>query len=74
MDKFHVVAKKEVAHIGALSGVCKKDTPTARDETRKRSPSGQTNPWSFVSLSNSDGPKRRRRRPTVQTGSDNLEV
>ena len=44
-------------------------TPTARGETRERSPSGRTNPWSPVSSSggNPDGPERRRRRPTVQT-------
>ena len=43
--------------------------PTARGETRERSPSGRTNPWSPVSSSggNPDGPERRRRRPTVQT-------
>ena len=42
--------------------------PTARGETRERSPSGRTNPWSPVSSSggNPDGPERRRRRPTVQ--------
>ena len=42
--------------------------PTARDETRERSPSGRTNFWSPVSSSggNPDRPKRRRRRPTVQ--------
>ena len=39
--------------------------PTARGETRERSP---TNPWSPVSSSggNPDGPERRRRRPAVQ--------
>ena len=33
--------------------------PTARGETRARSPSGQTNPWSPVSSSggNPDGPE-----------------
>ena len=43
-------------------------SPTARGETRERSPSGRTNPWSPVSSSggNPDGPERRRRRPTVQ--------
>ena len=46
--------------------------PTARDETRERSPTGRTNPWSPVSSSggNPDSSERRRRRPTVQTGSD----
>ena len=43
--------------------------PTARGETRERSPSGRTNPCSSVLSSggNLDGPERRRRRPTVQT-------
>ena len=43
-------------------------SPTARGETRERSPSGRTNPWSPVSSSggNPDGLERRRRRPTVQ--------
>ena len=44
-------------------------TPTARGETRERSPSDRTNSWSSVSSSggNSDGPERHRRRPAVQT-------
>ena len=52
-----------------LPGVCEDGAPTARGETRERSPSGRTNPWSSVSScgGNPDGPERRRRRPTVQT-------
>ena len=43
--------------------------PTARGETRERSPSDRTNPWSPVSSSggNPDGPERHRRRLAVQT-------
>ena len=68
-----MVAEQAVAHV-SVESLCLvfvriKDAPTARGETRRRSLLGRTNPWSPVSSSggNSDGPKRRRRRPTVQT-------
>ena len=54
MDKFHVVAEQGVAHVRVWSRlvfVRMEGAPTARGETRERSPSGRTNPWSPVSSS-----------------------